>query len=79
MALEEAVLRLSRRTAHKRDRAAENMRQHEIADQGVVDRDVELGGTRSTKQPACRIGDRDAGEIGIRDQPLAPGGNRGGK
>ena len=79
MALEEAVLRFSRRAADQRDRAAENMRQHEIADQGVVDRDVELGRAGFAEQPARRIGDRDARKIGIRDQPLAPGGNRGGE
>ena len=71
VALEEAVLRLAGRAADERDRPADDMRQHEIADEGVIDRDIELGRPGFAEQPPRRIGDPDRRKIGLGDQPLA--------
>ena len=71
MALEEAVLRPAGRAAHQRDRPAENVRQHEIADEGVVDRDVELGRPGFAEQPPRRVGHPDRRQVGLGDQALA--------
>ncbi|MNT61969.1 hypothetical protein D3C72_1996500 [compost metagenome] len=43
MALEEAVMRLAGGAAEQRDRAVEQVRQHVVADGGVIDRDIEFG------------------------------------
>ena len=61
--------RLAGRAAHQADRPAEEVRQHEVADRGVVDRDVELGRPRPAEQPPRRVGHPDRREVGLRDQP----------
>ena len=76
MALEEAVLRPAGRAAHQRHRPAENVRQHEVADEGVVDRDVELGRPGFAKDAPRRVGHPHRRQIGLGDEALAFGRHR---
>ena len=74
VALEEAVLRPPGRAAHQRLTGRPRLRQHEVADRGVVDRDVELGRPGPAEEPPRRVGHPDRGEVSVGDQPLARGG-----
>ena len=68
MALEEAAGLLAGWTAHQRDRPPQELRQHPVADGGVVEGQLQLGRTAGTKHHAVGVGDPDRRQIFIADE-----------
>ena len=75
MTLEEAAGLLAGWTAHQRDGALQELRQHPVAHGGIVEDQLQLGRTAGTKHDAVGVGDPDRRQIFIADE-AAPRGVR---